>query len=248
VGGFDCAVDEKELKELADAVFPGAGATIPSFDLGGEPTALFDYTMNPLMLAGICQASISEEIPVFIELPSCEDALTVQVRLDLVVGDEEITSVKDLELVFDPAAPLNGNPSLGAVRASLEAEDGAPIELPEDSPAELERGRTYRLEVDVPDGASEEYLPEATDDDPEPERTSESLFLSWYVTGGETEFGRTTFFPDEPDLTALGENSWETPEADDYEDDEASLFLVIQDQRGGLGWIERTVRLVEQEQ
>lgn len=239
LGGFECAVSEAELRDLAESFVPGSGALVPSFDLGSEPEAAFDYSFSPVLMQGLCELLTSFEAPSFVSLPDCEESLVVSITLEVTAGDEAVTAIKELPVYFDEAGADNENPAIGEVTAALG--DGGPAVLPEDGLATLLANRRHDLVVDVPIASAQVFQPSPTEDDPQPASRRESLFMTWFVTGGDTTDNRTTFIEDEIPLEELGSNRWLTPR----DQPETTLFLVLQDERGGVGWTWRDVQLVE---
>ena len=232
--GFDCVVDEAPLRERLEALSPGAGEGLPAFDLGASRTADLAHSLDPTLLQGLCRALISFEAPAFADLPTCEGALEVTVRLEVTAGDERETVVKQLPLAFAADAATNANPTLGAVRVAPEF-GGEPSELPEDGSAELAWSKGYRLTVDVPESAPE----------PLPTGDREVLFMTWFTTAGSVRDARTSFLEGVADLDALGENVWTAPDADAPPELDPELLLVLQDERGGVTWARRRFALGE---
>ncbi|MCK9464175.1 MAG: hypothetical protein M0R80_31530 [Proteobacteria bacterium] len=247
--GYECAVTEQELAEAIEAVAPGAGSFVPSFDLGDGPSAAFANLVPPAALDALCEAIASDSAPAFVDLPECGDRLVVTIRLDVAAGGETATAVKELPLLFEAPAEPNANPAIGEIFAAPAADGadplvaGAPLEF---EPQSALRAETlYDLGADVEDAASQLFTPAATDDDPDPEPRRETLFMTWFVTGGETDSMRTGFIEDDADMDDLVHNGWRTPELVES-GGEAQLFLVLQDERGGVGWTARSVALEEE--
>lgn len=241
--GYECAVSEDDIEQLAESVFPGAGDLFPGFDLGHEPTATMAHSIDPMILQGFCDAILSSGAPSFVTLPDCEEELVVTVRLEVSGGGEMVTAVKEVALKMSDEAVVNSNPVIGDAEATGGGSSGA-VEMPQGEATELYGDTTYDLFVAVPQESSEPYVPAPTDEVPDPEETSEAMFMSWFVTGGSTDFKRTTFLPGEIGLDELGSNSWKTPKADESAG-AATLFLVLQDERGGVAWTERQIDVVE---
>lgn len=242
--GFECAVTEQDIADMASAFFPGAELFVPSFDLGTEETAVFDHSIDPIILQGLCSAILSSGAPSFVTLPDCEDEIVVTIKLTVAAGGEEVVAVKELALKMDDGAAVNSNPTIGRVEAR-EGADGQWEVLEEDGLLGLAGGKRYDLFVDVPQESAEAYVPDPTEETPEPEETTEALFMTWFVTGGSTDFNRTTYLHDEIGLYELGANKWKTPRLDETTGGDATLFLVLQDERGGVEWTQRVVEILE---
>mgnify|MGYP001432917068 CR=1 FL=1 len=247
--GFECAIEEEDLKAGLDAVAPGASALVPSYDLGSEPTAAFDYLLPAAALTAMCDAIAAQSAPAFIELPACEGGFEITVRLEVEAGTEKVVAVKQLELLLAETEDANVNPVLGAVFAAPSSAGVDPrVEgsaLAEESATELLAATSYDLALDIPENASQSYTPAPTADEPSPIAVRETLFLTWFVTGGETEAMRTGFIDGYDSMDALEENTWKTP---DFLESAgaAEIILVLQDERGGVAWTRRSVALSEE--
>ena len=246
--GFECAVTEEELALIAQSVQPGSSEQIPPFDLGGDATAELPYSMSPALLAGLCEAALEQDLPAFVPVPDCDRRLVVSVRLEVTAGGESVAAVKELPLYFEPSAATNENPDVRAMwLAPVGAGDGALVEAPQDAPLPVEAGRSYRVVVDVPLSSAQTFTPEASAGEEAPEPRREDLFATWFLTAGRTEASRTTFFDGEIGLGELVENEWRAPDRADLDgEDLAELFVVVQDERGGVAWIGRSFRVVEE--
>lgn len=247
--GFECAVSEEDLRAGIDEVAPGASALIPPYDLGSEPTAAFPYSVPAAAISALCDAIASESAPAFIELPECGDSLTITIRLEVEAGGEAEIAVKQLPLLLEGAGAANANPSVGEVFAAPSSEGVDPrvdgVALPEDAAAPLLAGTRYDVAAEVPEDAAQAFVPAPTDDEPHPTEERETLFLTWFVTGGETGAVRTGFIDGDESMDDLEENDWKTPDAESG-GGEAELILVLQDNRGGVAWTRRSVALSEE--
>ncbi|MDJ0762530.1 MAG: hypothetical protein QNJ97_06020 [Myxococcota bacterium] len=247
--GFECAVTEAALRDAVAEINPAAAAEIPPFHLGTGPTAAFDFGFSPLLVQAICNAAIAEEIPAFVDVPDCDAGLRITIRLTTTATDVTAVAIKDLYLVADASETPNANPSIGQIQAVLQGASPTEVTiLHQDSPAMLAPGASYDLKVSIPDTAAELFDPEPTEEDPDPPSRRESLFMTWFITAGETTDTRSTFIDGEIPLARLGENTWDLPDADDLSEPTARLYLVIQDERGGVNWQERTIALAEKDQ
>jgi hypothetical protein len=239
--GFECVLDEERLRQMADAMLPGAGALIPSFDLGDGPEAEFRYPLAPDLLRALCEAATSQELPAFVPLPDCSRGIDVSVRLEVSAGGETVVAVKDLPLYWDAADADNENPPVAWMTAALGG--AAAGEIQEDGGTALEPGAAYDLVVGVELAAAQLFTPPAVGGESAPEPRRERLFMTWFVTGGELDFKRTTFIDGEVGLDVLERNRWRPPREEETPDGAASIFVVLQDERGGVGWLGRTVLL-----
>ena len=243
LAGYDCAVDEDQVREAMEDNVPGSSALLPSFDLGTEPTAAFSLDIPAAALSALCETEIEVDIEGLdlSDLFSCDEGLSITIRLDVATDTEQVSAVKEVLLLTEDASDRNENPSIGSV---FLADDGGDVEIGQDAFV-LTAESWHDLRVSVPSGAAQSFTPAATDDDPDPEAREESLFMTWFVTGGETEAQRTTYIEDEVPMETLENNSWRTPAVDETADGSARFFLVLQDERGGVTWTERRVTLEE---
>jgi hypothetical protein len=228
--GYQCLVTQEEF--AAALAFAGTGASLPPFDLGTDPQALFDYQMDGAALQALCALALQQQAPAFVALPSCDEKFVATLMLTVRDDEGEVTAVKELPLLFSADAGRNTNPSIGAV--TLWDAEG-------NEPAQLQRNASFEVVVDVPLTASESFTPAATDEVPDPVETREILFMTWFVTAGELEFTRTGYIDGETDFADIRRNSWKVDEAG-----RATLYLVLQDERGGVVWKEFNVQVEEQ--
>lgn len=233
-------VDAESLAAVQDIV-NGGGI---SFDLGDAPTARFVHAIPPQVFQLLCDSLASGNIPALIELPGCGDKINVVIRLEVTSDGTTLYAVKTLPLFGDEPRDVNRNPVVEAVHL-FRGKDGAEEVTDEGGIPALVRGETYRMVADVPPELIDVFTPPPTGDNPAPEPQLESLFLTWYVVGGDTEAGRTTFFDGEIPLATLRNNEWLIPKTVDYPEEDAWLYLVLQDERGGIDWLSRPFTLKE---
>ena len=227
-GEVTCAIAEGDFQELVVEA-TGEAFVAPGYALGDAPTARLTYPVPSGSVTAVCEALQRRELPTLLENPDCDREMTVVILLEASAEGETITAFKRVVLTADAATPLNANPSLLEVVAVPAS--GEPVTLGEEGAAALRSGEGYRLRASVPEGAVERY----TEDDGE--EAAEDLTLTWFVTGGETDFARTGFIEGETTLEEAGENGWTTP----AEPGEARLVVVVRDNRGGVGWLSRAV-------
>jgi hypothetical protein len=91
------------------------------------------------------------------------------------------------------------------------------------------------------DSASEPYT--SVDDLGRVLGTRERLVLTWFVEGGETLYERTSFIDGVIPLDEAARNEWTLPSRADYAGDTAGLWVVVRDERGGVGWLQAGVTL-----
>jgi hypothetical protein len=244
--GFACALPEADLVAALEQLAPGASALVPAYDMGTGPTAAFPYAIPAAAVGALCDAIAAQSAPAFVALPDCGDSLTITVRLEVSAGGESVTAVKQLHLLLEGATDVNENPSIGDAFAAPTSAGVDPrldgVALSADAASALVAGKRYDLAVEVPEDASQLFTPAPTADEPNPAADRETLFLTWFVTGGETDAMRTGFIDGDASMDGLEENVWKTPDLASS-GGTAELILVLQDERGGAAWTRRSIAL-----
>ena len=245
--GGDCVIDEAVLREIAESLVAKragdeAAARLDefpfSFDLGDGPTTQFFYALPSDVLASVCHELISEEIPSFTGIPQCDAKFDIVIQLEVTQKETTLRATKEIPLYIDESRATNQNPGIDGVTVKNSA--GKAVSGP------LIRGRSYDLVAQFPEDLIDSFTPFPTAKDPAPAPQEEVLFMTWYVTGGETEYLRTTYIEDEVSLKVLRKNSWDIPDKHDQPNDILTLFLVIQDEQGGAGWLVRDFEIEEE--
>jgi hypothetical protein len=228
--GSPCLVSESEAAAWA-------GATpLPSFDLGSADTASFQHVFEPALLERWCAGNAGGEgAPV---LPDCSAGFPIQIRLIVRTGSDEVTSFRRLVLRFAAEHAAHQNPRVGELSAGLDA--GRTL-LDESQAATLPRGQKAPLVAALSDADSEPYT--SVDEFGQLLGTRERLVLTWFVEGGETRYERTSFIDGVIGLDAAGENEWTPPSLEEYPRPSARLWIVIRDDREGVGWRSAAVNL-----
>lgn len=226
--GYRCLVTEEDVRDLA----AGAADTIPPFDLGSDPTAVFDNSIDPDLLAALCEGA--GDVPA---LADCEGGFPVQLKLTVRTEDEEIVTVRTLRLRFDPDSEANANPMVDELVAEL---DGDEVVLTSDPDVPLPRSAETTIRARVPAESSETYTDLV---DGELVEKRERLVLTWFVESGDTSDERTVFIDGSVSLEDATENEWEPAGEDDYQPDESVLIVVMRDLREGVTWLGGAVAL-----
>lgn len=251
--GFECAFEEDALRVLWAEL--GASEALPPFDLGSGPTAEFTHVFTDELVAGLCASLLAEgaaEVDPRAIL-GCLDGLSVSVQLRVRAGGDEVVALRELSLLGEalPEDERNRNPVLEGP-LGIRLFDGPDDDLGAD--AVLREGAQYALTAPIAPEQAETFLPPKLEGLDEPQPRRESLFLSWFVTAGENRLDmgdgqppdedddrprqseRTTFADGQVDFDYLTGGVWEFPPT--VEQDEARLYLVLRDERGGMGWAE----------
>lgn len=143
-------------------------------------------------------------------------------------GDEvDFNSVESAykRVVVSTQASPNQNPDV----AGLRVDD---LLLPAQATLEVDAGASYALSVVLADDAVETY--DYVTPDGVAELREEAPFVLWYATGGEWYNG-TALYPALSDF-------WTAPNEPGAE---GTLWAVVRDRRGGMGWWAQPWRVVE---
>ena len=132
----------------------------------------------------------------------------------------------------------NHNPQIEEVL--LRGGDGGMIVLGEGTAPEIQRGHVYEVEVRLDEDTIETFAPASFELDGEARPQKEALTLSWFVDGGETGASRTGFIDGFVGLEEATHNTWTAP----GEGEESVLIVVVRDDRGGVDYALRRVKLV----
>jgi hypothetical protein len=238
--GYTCAVTEAELQQAADASLPvGTTFDVPSFELGNEETAIFVNPFPPELLRNACAGLIGEGGAPAGAVPDCRRSFPITVRLDLSTATEALTAVRRIDLVVEGILSPNQNPQLAGLRAAGDGVDfDAAPSVAEDGSTPIDREADVELFVELDEAEAEAFVAE------DGESAREQLVLTWFVEAGETEVTRTAFVSGRIGLDDARRNRWTTPARAELARDPARLVVVIRDDRGGVGWVDRTVTLV----
>jgi hypothetical protein len=243
--GYACAITQEELQAIIDESLPDAAVTAPSFDLGSDDSVLFDAGGDATLVQALCRGLVEAGASSTSVVPDCSTRLEVTVRLEVATATESVTAIKRVPFVFDADDATNTNPALGNVRVAGDSEEeSVAVEVAVDGSTELAAETTHRLWVDVPPATFETFTPAPDALTPDPEPRGEDLAVTWLVTAGETDAKRTTYIDGEVSVETLRENTWTLPALRDA-GDRATLFLVIRDERGGVGWTARDLQITE---
>lgn len=250
---YSCALGAQDLHSALAGC--GHGDVAVDYDLGNSATVQLDYLGSAPALRDLCAAARSANRDQTISQLQCNNGLTLSVALSVTASEHKVTAIKQVTLLLDAQQVPNHNPEITAVRIAAQGEDAsASVELP--SPAgevALTYGATYQLVIDVPATAAEETHPgRATEDggvgvateDGGMRAITEMLTASWFVTGGTLGQPITTSSrnSDQP-FDSLCKNSWTLPSASEATASSAEIWIVIRDDRGGVGWAVRTAPL-----
>ena len=233
--GYECLLKEAELAALL-----GPDIVVPSFDLGTAPTAMLPNALPPELLGAICGGA-SPNVP----RPNCAGGFPVQVSLTVKTDAEEVKAVVTARWRFDPEvhAP-NANPVVDGLTATLpggEPQFIPPADMLADDTITLPRKVGTSIKALAMEEASEGYR--GLDDDDQPADLRERLFITWFIETGGTDNTRTSYLPERTPFETMLHNIWSPQESRLYAPNQARIYVVLHDNRGGVGWRSGIVHL-----
>jgi hypothetical protein len=231
--GRQCLITEDEL-----AAVLGPGVPFPPFDLGAGPTAMLEAGLSPELLAAVCSGAVPN-----LPFPNCVGGFPLQISLTVRTDTDRVDAVVTARWRFDEASQApNANPSVDGLMGTLAGRQAQPITdvLDADTVPFPRDAETVIGAVVAPD-ASETY--DGLDDDGQPATLRERLFITWFIETGDTENMHTSYIPDRTPFEEMLKNVWTPAEARLYPRDDARLFVVLHDNRGGVTWRSGVVRL-----
>lgn len=229
----ECPITYADLQMLV--AMAGGQVDPPPYDLGTTAEASLAHLLPPPLLKGICDQFASIDLPEGIKPPACNGRLSVQVRLVLEDRGTTLAANRELSLIYEEDAVANQNPSITGGELSVR---GAPaFPLSEDEVTIVARDVEYRVELDIEESNAESYV------DPEEGDLTETLTVSWFFEDGAMDKGRSSYLEGAVDFPNLLENHYRTPSEEERASEEAQLFFVIRDDRGGLSWFQASLEL-----
>lgn len=219
-----------------------------TLDLGNEATAEVAFPPgSAALLATLCKNATEAAGQLGASLFNCEGGFPMQVFLTVRHGKQEVIAVKQVRFALDEDTPKNRTPKLvdRVLIAQRKDEDDKP---PRDDAKPLADGgavtlgESYRLFLQIDEGA-ETFLAHDDSEDGAARERRERLYVTWFVSSGETTYVRTSQVEGVENPLPIDENNWSLPWAGDEDAGEAHLFMVLRDERGGTDWIERRVEL-----
>jgi hypothetical protein len=207
--------------ETAAAVF---GPGLPDFELGSTPEAVWSHSLAPATLAGLCAQGISSAG--YADSVDCDLGFPVTVVLDVSSGGQALRAALSVYLpTGEEESADNHNPSLLDLTVDGAAMGDVVV-------AQAEQKLTVAASP-APDAVENRpSFPFESGTGPRPER----LTFSWFSEAGSWDKDRTSFIDGETTLADASTNKWTPP---DVRADAATFAVVVRDDRGGVGWLER---------
>ncbi len=259
--GYPCLITVADITKLAGEA---AAATLPPYNLGTGPTAMFTHTVDPTLLKLVCpdrpdpnaQAGRSDggtgapagqigDLRAAVQAGGgCEGGFPMQLRVKIKSGTEVIDSVRTVRLRLEGESPSNQNPAIdGLLRlSSKETKDQGDL-LGDEPGITLPRRIEARLRALVKREHIEKYS--GFDARNMPAELYERLNLAWFVETGDLDSETTGFIEGAKGLVFEDSliNKWKPGKVKDYEKASARVLVVIRDNRGGIGWTTGAVNL-----
>ena len=223
--GFGCTIDptfdfaNASLEALAEAGF-----------IGFEPFLPPSYTAPTDLLDGLDARAASEGVYVTVTvaaLPKDLDPDAIVATDSALLGGLDVSSIPVAykRLVVSDAPSPNHNPEVLTVTV-----DGTP--LPAGTTLEVDAGETYEIGLVLTDDSVEAYL--YLGPDGVWQQRIEQPYAHWYTTAGS--------MLEEITLDPYLQADWAAP-APDEGVTSGTVWAVVRDRRGGMGWVEVPWRL-----
>ncbi len=239
---YACSMTAEDFqKQLTAAGISGVEA---NYDLGTSASASFGYFGTTDTLTTLCYSKM-------ITCPT--EGLSISIGLTVKSGGKTARAFKEIYLMLDSTSTANANPVLGEMRIGAvgTTEENAGTVPAGSATVTLSFGNTYQFFVEVPTESAESYSQAfsqavtQTSGGTYSRNVTETLTISWLVEGGTTAQTSTSYNQavTTTSLETLDQNQWTLPSAGQFDPGEIKIIPVIRDNRGGVGWRERTFLL-----
>lgn len=224
--GFGCGFSGS----VGDTAAPDTGTGDPSTAfLGIDPYFPPSWTVPADYLDALPEADRLEgttQLITVLALSDCEALLSGDPSgaQDLLAGGVDDVEIAYKRLPVSLATVPNHNPNI----AEILVDD---LSLSPGSRITLDRAQTYRLKVVLSDDAVESY--DYLNSDGVTETRTEEPYFSWYAQEGSFNQTNTLYPYTEVEYTTPSQSTLETQ----------SLWVVVRDRRGGMGWLELPIAL-----
>ena len=253
--GFICSIEESDLRAIWENL--GSGKELPPYDLGSEPTAQFSNIFDAESVFGICAALIEDDSTDEFAILSCLWGLNISIELRISSGKDEWVALKTIPLIFEDKeeakepAQRNRNPELlpemNLVNLLVPRTKKKPLRIEVESGTSLIEGNRYEMVARVEEEQAESFLPEKLEGVTAPEVRKETLQITWFVTKDAVNYGMddTLFVDGASDFEDL--TTQEIELAETVKSKELVLYLVIRDERDGVGWMDYRFNVEDEE-
>lgn len=228
--GYVCPVSQDQ----ADAMLAAAGvaAPLPAFDLGAGPVASWTNPFSPAALGALCGAGLDGQAV------DCKGGFPIRVSVRVAQGTQTQEGTTVVRLPLTAGAVSNANPVPGALSVDLPAGTQA---LDDAGTVQVPRLRDNLLHVAIDDGQAQTYP--GTDASGAAATLRETLLFSWFAELSGLDNHRTLFIDGVDTLDGAAADKWKPPAARDDGRPASRLFVVVRDDRGGVGWTSATASL-----
>jgi hypothetical protein len=228
--GYLCPITHDDAESMLAAT--GATASLPAFDLGTGPVASFTNPWTPEVLAALCAAGLNGQVL------DCRGGFPIRVSVRVADGAETQRGTTVVRLPVTTDAVPNVNPVPGALSVDLpsgtrDLDDAGTVQVP--------RMQDSLLHVAVDDAQAEVYAGNDTGGGPATFR--ETLLFTWFAELGGLDNHRTLFIDGVDPLDGAAADKWKPPATRDDDRPMSRLFVVVRDDRGGVGWSSATASL-----
>ena len=259
--GYQCSVTPEQFKANLEKV--GSANGVDDYSLGSAETVTFNYISDASTLYSLCfpiKDLLAGNLADFIKSLSCNAwGFPISNELTVTAGGKSVTAHKDVTLLLFQQQNLNHNPSLDNLRIGP---PGSPEAEAKEVPAgpstmTLNYLQSYEMFAEMPANVTEVIYTQAPSNITATVNVGyntpsgitapvinqyETLRLSWFVEAGYTEDITTSYNP-LSDQNLTQHNLWNLPSPSKSSPDEANIYIVIRDNRGGVDWLRRSVFL-----
>jgi hypothetical protein len=228
--GYVCPITHDQAEAKLAAI--GATAPLPAFDLGAGPVASFTNPFPPEVLAALCGAGLDGDIV------DCHGGFPIRLSVRVTDGAETQRGTTVIRLPVTAGAVANANPVPGAL--SVDLPSGTQV-LDDAGSVLVPRLQESLLHVAVDGAQAETYA--ANDAGGGPATSRETLLFSWFAELDGLDNHRTLFIDGVDTLEGAAADKWKPPATRDDDRPMSRLFVVVRDDRGGVGWSSATAAL-----
>lgn len=224
--GYTCPLTEASSRDIFGVSSP--------LSLGATETTSFINPFAADALAALCASGIDADG--FADNVSCDQGYPVSVLLDVATDADSLRAAFTVFLPALPDAERNANPALLGLVLAGQALPDAPLSL------SLPEGEAVDLSAQLSSDAIEmRPIPPA---EGAAGQRPERLTLSWFADAGSMDQDRTVFIDGETSIETATRNRWTPPKQNEVPPGGLIHFaIVVRDDRGGVGWLTRQLRL-----
>ncbi|MES1207501.1 MAG: hypothetical protein ABUS79_16315 [Pseudomonadota bacterium] len=228
--GYVCPISHDAAQTMLATA--GATAPLPAYDLGAGALASFTNPFSPEVLATLCAAGLDGQ-PV-----DCKGGFPIRVSVRIAQGAEAQLGTTVIRLPLTAGAVSNANPVPGAL--SVDLPSGTQV-LDDAGSVQVPRLQNSLLHVAVDGAQAQTYA--GIDANGAATTLRETLLFTWFAELGDFDNHRTLFIDGVDALDGAAADKWKPPATRDDGRPASRLFVVVRDDRGGVGWTSATAAL-----